>query len=315
MYFLLIACLSLASLVAGATYQRTQNIVGSDFLSAFSFQAISDPTHGRVNYVNAQTAASQNLTFASGNTFVLRADSKTVLNPNGPGRNSVRLQSNQQFTTAVTIFDVTHMPQGCGTWPALWAVGNNWPNEGEIDILEGVNDQSPNQASLHTSSGCTMPGNQVQTGSSVGGNNCDAIATSDTGCGVKFNDATSYGPTFNNNGGGWFALERTNSFVKAWYWPRNGNVPSDVRSGSTSINTNNWGTPAANWPSTSCSLAQKLGPHNIIINCRFFNSCGDWAGSVYSTSGCPSTCEDYVNNNPSAFANAYFQFNSLRIFQ
>lgn len=29
--------------------------------------------------------------------------------------------------------------------------------EGEIDIVEGVNDQGPNAATLHTGSGCTMP--------------------------------------------------------------------------------------------------------------------------------------------------------------
>jgi hypothetical protein len=42
------------------------------------------------NYVNAATAASQNLTFASANSFVVRADSKTVLNPSGPGRQALR---------------------------------------------------------------------------------------------------------------------------------------------------------------------------------------------------------------------------------
>ncbi|KAJ7807591.1 hypothetical protein B0H14DRAFT_2609494 [Mycena olivaceomarginata] len=109
-----IAIVTLVCLVVSATYQWTDNIDGSGFLSAFSFQAISDPTHGQVNYANAQTAASQNLTFASTNSFIVRADSKTVLNLNRPGRNSVRLQSNKQFTTAVTIFNVKHVSQGCG---------------------------------------------------------------------------------------------------------------------------------------------------------------------------------------------------------
>jgi beta-glucanase (GH16 family) len=36
------------------------------------------------------------------------------------------------------------MPAGCGTWPAFWLVNddpNRWPYDGEIDIVEGVNEQ------------------------------------------------------------------------------------------------------------------------------------------------------------------------------
>ena len=30
---------------------------------------------------------------------------------------------------------------GHRTWPALWEVGTSWETDGEIDILEGVNDK------------------------------------------------------------------------------------------------------------------------------------------------------------------------------
>lgn len=86
----------------------------------------------------------------------------------------------------------------CRTWPAAWEVGDDWPNNvsflgdvramsinlcfreryfrviiimeqnynniGQFDIVEGVNGISPNQATLHTSAGCTMPSNPNQTG-------------------------------------------------------------------------------------------------------------------------------------------------------
>ena len=61
---------------------------------------------------------------------------------------------------------------------------------------------------------------------------------------------------------------------------------------------------------------------------------GDWAGNDYSQSGCPSDCvgmssasciekrkaadtiqSDYVNNNPSAFTNAYWDVASVRVFE
>jgi hypothetical protein len=35
-------------------------------------------------------------------------------------------------------------------------------------------------------------------------NNCDAFVDSNSGCGVKFSEANSFGPVFNNNGGGWY---------------------------------------------------------------------------------------------------------------
>ena len=37
-----------------------------------------------------------------------------------------------------------------------------------------------------------------------------------------------------------YAIERTNSFIKVWFWPRNSGVPSDVSNGATSVNTDNW---------------------------------------------------------------------------
>lgn len=110
--------------VMGATYAQTDSHQGSGFLKSFSVQSIADPTNGRVsvnpdkhrntnklssqflfrNYVDGPTAASLNLTFSSGDHFVLRADSTTVLDPSGPGRNSVRIMSNDQYTTSVMVF-------------------------------------------------------------------------------------------------------------------------------------------------------------------------------------------------------------------
>ncbi|EJF56125.1 endo-beta-glucanase [Dichomitus squalens LYAD-421 SS1] len=310
------ALLTLACLVApalGATYAQTDSYQGSDFLSGFTHEAIADPTHGRVNYVDQATAVAQNLTYASGDTLILRADDTTVLSASDPGRSSVRLQSNNVYSNHVTVWNIRHMPQGCGTWPAVWEYGQDWPNQGEIDILEGVNDHATDQATLHTTSGtCIHTCTRTMTGTSVG-DNCDVNATGNSGCGVTSNDASSYGPAFNAAGGGFYAMERSDAGVKVWFWSRNsGAIPSDVLGGATSVDTDNWGTPFADFPSASCDMASHFGPHNIVINLTF---CGDWAGAVFAADGCPGDCTTYVDENPSAFTNAYFDVAWLKVYQ
>ncbi|KAF8761258.1 glycoside hydrolase family 16 protein [Rhizoctonia solani] len=308
MLALSLATLAAASVVRAATYSVTDTFIGSSFLSGFTHEAIADPTHGRVNYVDQSTAVSRNLTFASGNTFIMRADSTTTLNPSGPGRNSVRIQSRKQWSTHVEIMDVRHMPQGCGSWPAYWTTNTvNWPQAGEIDIIEGVNDQGPTlRPSTHPRLHSALHPTTTNT-------NCDWTVNGNAGCGVQAPVANSYGPAFNSVGGGWYAMERTSTYIKVWFWPRNsGAVPSQVRNGASSIDTSTWGRPFALFVNSSCNIASKFGPENIIINLTF---CGDWAGGVYGNSGCPGSCVDYVNNNPAAFKNAYWDIAALRVYQ
>jgi len=40
-----------------------------------------------------------------------------------------------------------------------------WPEMGEIDIIEGVNQQSVNAMALHTSAGCAVENTTVSLGS------------------------------------------------------------------------------------------------------------------------------------------------------
>ncbi|KAF8839837.1 glycoside hydrolase family 16 protein [Paxillus ammoniavirescens] len=293
------------------TYNRTSSLAAYQFLDAFTWQTIADPVHGRVNYVNYSTAQQDSLVSVHGDRVVLRADSTTTLDPTGPGRNSFRLVSNERYTTHVAIFDIVHMPQGCGTWPAISEIDDTSSTAGgKIDIIEGVNDQTPNLSSLHTSANCTMPDSRVMTGE-VQGDDC----SSGSGCGVDIDDPASYGPPFNTMDGGWYAVERTATYISIFFWERDdASVPRQVSHPGQTVNPSTWGIPAAYFPNTECDFTTHFAPHHIMISLTF---CGDWAGSnaTYSASGCPSTCVDFVNQNPSAFSGAYFEFNRLSIYQ
>ena len=112
--------------------------------------------------------------------------------------------------------DARHMPYGCGTWPAWWSNGPNWPYGGEIDILEGVNAFTQNQVSLHTGPGCYMPtnSNNGQTGTYTTGSfdsyDCSSADTGNQGCGVRDEvTANTYGSQFNVIGGGVYASKLT----------------------------------------------------------------------------------------------------------
>ncbi|PCH39741.1 glycoside hydrolase family 16 protein [Wolfiporia cocos MD-104 SS10] len=308
----------LAMLVRSATagpYTLHQNNVGSSFLSNFAWQNITDPTNGRVEYVDKATALQENLTYASDDTFIMRADYTTTLSADGPGRKSNRIMSTARYNTHVAVFDIRHMPQGCATWPAIWETNpNEGTSGGEVDILEGVNDVEPDSVTLHTTGTCTMPSSRNQLGTSLSDNcsSSDTIEDGNNGCAVDAPYTSSYGPTFNNYGGGYYALERTAEYIRVWFWSRNDTgVPSEVSSGSSDINTSEWGTPIAFFPDTDCDFSKEFTSHNIIIDLTF---CGNWAGAAFSSAGCSGNCTDYVNNNPSAFENAYWDFAAARIY-
>lgn len=103
----------------------------SNFEKAFTYFTDPDPTHGFVDYVDQATAKSSKLFYTKNNQIIIKTDNTTVT-PNG--RPSVRLVSKASYNSGLFLLDLEHMPTGCGTWPAFWMVGPDWPNGGEIDV-------------------------------------------------------------------------------------------------------------------------------------------------------------------------------------
>lgn len=74
-----------------------------------------------------------------------------------------------------------------------------------MDIIEGVNLNSGNQITAHTSPNCTMAFTG-QTGPVVG-TDYDCAVVDGNGCSVGSSQANDYGSNFNANGGGVYVMQ------------------------------------------------------------------------------------------------------------
>jgi hypothetical protein len=295
--------------IAGYTLQDDYN--PSKFFDMFDAFTGSDPTDGFVKFVDMQTGKSNGLMTSSSSSVKLAADSTNVT---PGGRPAVRLTSKNTYSEGLFIADIAHMPGSiCGAWPAFWTFGPDWPNNGEIDIIEGVNSATSNSMTLHTASGCSI--NDSGFSGTLKTANCfiDAAGQgNNVGCGIGASQQNTYGDPFNAAGGGVYATEWTSQHIAIYFFSRS-NIPADITSGNP--NPAGWGQPAALFAG-GCNIPQTFKNHSIIFDTTF---CGAWAGEVWSSdpvcSKKASTCNDYVQNNPSAFADAYWEVNSVKVYQ
>lgn len=124
-------------------------------------------------------------------------------------------------------------------------------------------------------------------------------------------DKKSYGKGLNDNGGGVFATEWTSDHIQVHFFPR-GSVPSDVLGNAP--NPSSWGKPAVKFEKSGCDINKFFKNQKIIFDTTF---CGDWAGNTWSTSSCKSkaaTCNAFVQNNPDAFKNAFWDVKALKVY-
>ncbi|KAL4986558.1 endo-1,3(4)-beta-glucanase xgeA [Aspergillus falconensis] len=300
---------------AAGSYKLQESWEGEKILNHFHFFDNADPTNGFVTYVNQSYAESAGLvkTTDSGSLY-LGVDYETVLTVDGPGRESVRIESNEYYDQGLYVVDIQHMPGSiCGTWPAFWTVGPDWPTDGEIDIIEGVNKHEANEIVLHTSGTCDVGGDYNMTGTMTSSECGEASGT--IGCVVKGQQGSS-GDPFNEQGGGVYAMEWQEEYLKIWYFPRS-SIPESLTAGTP--DTSSFGTPMAHLQG-SCNFKERFTHQKLILDTTF---CGDWAGGVFGDSGCPvsdasdpmMSCKNYVAENPAAYKNAYWELNSIKIYQ
>lgn len=311
--------------------------------AAWTFENMADPTHGAVTYIDAPAAAAAGLiryvastphastnASTSGAPVYIGLGSSTASTP----RTSVRMRSTATYNTGTLIIaDVAHMPVGCGTWPALWMLNTDlpWPLGGEWDIIENVNNAAQVAVSLHTTSGCALTNSssllssasQAYTGS-LTTPDCDIHAprqAPNTGCSILAPPApapASFGPAFNDNGGGVFAAEWTRSGFRVWFFARGASAAFPPSLLTSTPDPATFGAPVAAFTGAGCDWAARFHDMRLVLDTTL---CGDWAGAegvwgeACAASTGEATCEAWVESaGEQGLSEAYWEIKGLRVY-
>jgi hypothetical protein len=116
-------------------------------------------------------------------------------------------------------------------------------------------------------------------------------------------------------------MSLNSSGISVWFFERSA-IPSDIAAGTPLPDM--WGTPFAQWTTPSCNITEFFGYQSTIFDTTL---CGDLGNSVWSQSGSPgqaqscaqrtgvSDCNTFVQQNGAAFEQAYWEVNSVKIYQ
>ncbi|KAF8629542.1 hypothetical protein AX15_003393 [Amanita polypyramis BW_CC] len=301
-----------------AEYLPVRAYQGSTFFDRWDFYGnVDNTTWGNVTYLDRGDAQSERLAYvnAAGNA-VMKVDNTTTITP-APliHRSSIRITSQDTYGAGnLILIDALHIPYGCSVWPSFWLLGIGvWPNGGEIDIIEAINQMNNNQYALHATDGCLLQQNTVQTGRTVG-TNC----TMGSGCVVAETKPNSYGPGFAQYKGGVWAVQLDVSGVYFWFWSRP-DIPQNIKSATSdsTIDTSIWGTPSAAYPAATCNYTQFFTPQQLVFTTTL---CGSWAGvpSIYaSTCHTPTgscVADNVIGPGSPTYDNAYWEVSYIKTY-
>ncbi|KZL74047.1 beta-1,3-endoglucanase [Colletotrichum tofieldiae] len=290
------ALLLTSSVSAHKSYQVVDSYDSTNFLDKFGAFVSDhttgnyndvDPTGGYVSYKSAAEAQSMGLLKTVGEDLYLGVDSESVLDPNGIGRSSVRIESKSKYKQGLFVATFSHLPK-------------------PIDIVETWNEDNVNKVVLHTDGNageCRIDGKNM-TGT-ISKPNCANFApgqSDNEGC-AGLDPAAPFGSAE----GGWTA-----DAIRVWGFTH-ANVPADI---ATNPKPETWGTPS--FTTSTCAADKLFGEAKMVINIDLCGVAGDatqWstAGGCEAKTG-GATCKEWVAKNPAAFADVYFKLKSIKIY-
>ncbi|KAL9190796.1 hypothetical protein ACHAXT_000502 [Thalassiosira profunda] len=348
--------LKTGALTPTGPYQLVEAHEGKDFFSFYDFFDGPDSLGSAGHNMYVSLGKATELDIASVET---ETDARTgeegefVYMSSAPTRkgmrDSVRLEGKTRFNRGLFILDVRHMPDGCGVWPAFWLTDEaNWPRNGEVDVLEGVNGQTTAKTALHTSQECDMyahVADYAKTGdweritgipdtfsgepdftTNTPADNCWVMAPhqwANEGCTAVHDRNDTIGAPVNAVGGGVYALEwdPANHYMKSWVFSPD--IPQNLQDAIDTAGKDpservmpdpySWGLPYAYFAvgdTTGCS-ADHFKNMRLVFNLAF---CGNVAGNRFSRE-CPALAKKFNTTNewgahdPVLTCNAYIESN------
>lgn len=261
---------------------------GTSFFDGWNFD-IEDANHGAAHYLDKKTAVA---------VGVVHADESHVVIRTGPlsdykyKRQSAKISTNRSWTYFLAAMKFSHVPYGCGVWPAFFTlgVGESWPHAGELDILEYVN-SGLSKSSFHCSKPCTLNAQAVNKfGWMPDRNNMnyDCVTAYPKKLGCAPNKWVMSGEAWGNSPGV-LAVERTKTHVKVFYI-REREIPEDISSDTP--RPDSWDRFILAYYPFEASGCEKsvMGAQKFFISTGF---CGDWASKIW---GLDTTCAAKVGN-------------------
>lgn len=205
-----------------------------------------------------------------------------------------------------------HLVINRSCFSCLHQLTHHRPLNGEIDIIEGVNQLTRNKASLHSGDTTCAIQSAPMLGS-IASTDCQTTHNGQmdnfVGCGIDLESTASFGDPFNNGDGGVYAMQWTDDFIKTWFFPR-GSEPKSLSSGCSAPDLTEFGTPDTFF--SGCDIGSNFKENRLMFTTTF---CGSWAGdaNVYPQS-CPlirsdagQSCRAQVALNPDDYQDRYAQ--------
>lgn len=273
---------------SGGRYRLKWEARGASFFDDFEFDTV-DYNKGAAAYMNRSLAQKEGLVVAGDTHAIVR----TGATKEGHKRASVKLVSKRNWTHFLLAAKFAHVPFGDGVWPAFWmnGAGGNWPNGGELDILEYANALT-SKVAMHTGTQnqCKLDSYEVNKCGPFpdsNGMDYDCLTNYDSmklGCGPTSNNGQRSGPRWAESPGV-IALEWTRELIRAFFIPED-ELPSDLTSDSPRPDAwDKWviayfpmAASERRNPGTCKSPEKVLAGQQIILN---IGLCGDWAGSLF----------------------------------